>query len=214
MTAVLYTYFRSSAAFRVRIALSFKGIPYEPRFVHLLKGGGEQHQPAYKSLNPAGLVPTLLQDGQVITQSVAILEYIEETHPFPPLLPKSALGRAHVRALVADVAADIHPINNLRVLQTLERQFGAEKLQKETWVRHWIEVGFSAIESKLASTSGIYCFEDQVSLADIVLVPQVYNARRFGVDLSPFPLIQSIEQRCMQLDAFTEAAPNEQPDAE
>ncbi|HET7921545.1 MAG TPA: maleylacetoacetate isomerase [Gammaproteobacteria bacterium] len=211
----LFTYFRSSAAYRVRIALNLKGLKADYRYVHLVRDGGQQHQPDYLKLNPQGLVPALVEDGEVLTQSLAIIEYLEETHPVPALLPKDALGRARVRALAQLVACDIHPVNNLRILQYLEREFGVDEVARKAWYRHWIIEGFSALEKLLADhpATGKFCHGDQPGLADIFLVPQVYNANRFDVDMSAYPVIARINSACLALPAFAEAAPERQADA-
>jgi maleylacetoacetate isomerase len=213
----LYTYFRSSAAYRVRIALNLKGLAYEPRFVHLLKG--EQRLPEYRALNPQARVPTLVDDGQALTQSLAIIEYLEETHPEPPLLPRNPWDRAQVRALAQIIACDIHPLNNLRVLDYLKNTFGHDEAARTTWIRHWIAEGFEAFEAHLArhatrhEKGGRFCFGATPTLADICLVPQAFNARRFGCDLAAFPRIRAIEEHCLSLPAFRDAAPDRQPDA-
>ena len=211
----LYTYFRSSAAYRVRIALALKGLAYESVPVHLLRDGGEQHQGAYRALNPAGLVPALQDNGATITQSVAILEYLEELHPEPALLPPSALDRARVRALAQAVACDIHPLNNLRVLQYFEREWNVPQPERDEWVRHWILEGFAAAEAMVAEhpSTGTFCEGNTPSMADCCLIPQVYNARRFGVDMAQFPTLQRIEATCLELPAFDAARPERQPDA-
>lgn len=212
----LHTYFRSSAAYRVRIALALKGLDYEAVPVHLVRGGGEHRQPAYLGLNPAGLVPALEDQGQVLTQSLAIIEYLEEIRPQPALLPAAPLDRARVRAIAQAIACDIHPVNNLRVLQYLTRAFGASEEQKNAWYRHWIGVGMQAVEAMLAgdARSGDFCHGDTPGLADCCLVPQVFNARRFGCDLSALPKVLRIADNCAALEAFRRAAPEAQPDAE
>jgi maleylacetoacetate isomerase/maleylpyruvate isomerase len=212
----LHTYFRSSAAYRVRIALNLKGLDYEAVPVHLVRGGGEHRQPAYLGLNPAGLVPALEDQGQVLTQSLAIVEYLEETHPQPALLPAAALDRARVRAIAQAIACDIHPVNNLRVLQYLTRELGASEEQKNAWYRHWIGVGLQAVEAMLAgdARTGAFCHGDTPGLADCCLVPQVFNARRFGCELSAMPTVLRIADHCAGLEAFRRAAPEAQPDAE
>ena len=212
----LHTYFRSSAAYRVRIALHLKGLDYEAVPVHLVRGGGEHRQPAYLGLNPAGLVPALEDAGQVLTQSLAIVEYLEETHPQPALLPAAALDRARVRAIAQAIACDIHPVNNLRVLQYLTRELGASEEQKNAWYRHWIGVGLQAVEAMLAgdARTGAFCHGDTPGLADCCLVPQVFNARRFGCELSAMPTVLRIADHCAGLEAFRRAAPEAQPDAE
>lgn len=212
----LHTYFRSSAAYRVRIALNLKGLDYEAVPVHLVRGGGEHRQPAYLGLNPAGLVPALEDQGQVLTQSLAIVEYLEETHPQPALLPVAALDRARVRAIAQAIACDIHPVNNLRVLQYLTRELGVSEEQKNAWYRHWIGVGLQAVEAMLAgdARTGAFCHGDTPGLADCCLVPQVFNARRFGCELSAMPTVLRIADHCAGLEAFRRAAPEAQPDAE
>jgi maleylacetoacetate isomerase len=206
----LYTYFRSSAAYRVRIAANLKGIRYRPQFVHLLKG--EQRLPAYRTLNPQGLVPVLV-DETALTQSLAIIEYLEEAYPEPPLLPKALKDRAYVRALAAIIACDIHPLNNLRVISYLKETLNQDEKACLAWIQHWIQEGLAAFEEHLDRTQGRFCFGDRPTLADVCLVPQVYNARRFGCDLDNFPRIQAIDQHCLALPAFQQAAPENQPDA-
>lgn len=202
---VLYDYFRSSASYRVRIALNLKGLAYDSVPVSLLDNA--QRAPEYLSKNPQGLVPALLDGEQLLTQSLAICEYLEETYPQPALLPNDAIGRARVRALALSIACDIHPLNNLRVLRRLEAQFAADQAGKDAWYQHWIQSGFEAFEQQIQSTHGQYCFGDTVTLADLALVPQVYNARRFNCDLSAYPTMLAIEQRCLALDAFARAMP-------
>jgi maleylpyruvate isomerase len=212
----LYTYFRSSAAYRVRIALNQKGLKPNYRFIHLLKDGGQQHSDAYKAVNPQNLVPTLIDNGHAISQSLAIIEYLEETHPEPPLLPKDAFGRARVRQIAYAVACDIHPVNNLRVLQHLKRDFGATDDQRTNWQKHWIALGFEAIETLLVQSpeTGAYCHGNAPTLADICLIPQMANARRVNLDLVPYPTLLRIEQAALAHPAFAAAQPMEQPDAE
>jgi maleylacetoacetate isomerase len=208
----LYGYFRSSAAFRVRIALNLKGLAYEGAFIHLRRG--DQAQAGFLAINPQGLVPALETDGQILIQSIAIIEYLDETHPEPPLLPRDATGRARVRALAAIVACDIHPLNNLRVLRYLHRPLGQDQTAIETWYNHWIDAGFQALESMLAgdARTGAFCHGDAPGLADIALVPQVVNAERYELDLAPYPTINRIFENCIKLDAFADAHPNRQPD--
>ena len=209
----LYSYFRSSAAYRVRIALNFKGLPYEMVPIHLTKDGGRQHTPEFRAINPQARVPALeLPGGEVLTQSLAIIEYLEDIHPEPPLLPADALGRAKSRAIAQLIACDIHPLNNLIALQYLKRQLKHEQPDIDTWYRHWITVGFAALEKSLAS--GPYACGSQVTLADVCLVPQVANARRFNVPLDKFPKITAIDAACLKLPAFDKARPENQPDAE
>jgi len=212
----LYGYFRSSAAYRVRIALNLKGLGFETESVHLLKEGGQQFSDSYKALNPTALVPTLVDGELAIGQSMAILEYLEETHPEPPLLPPDAAGRARVRAIAQTIACDIHPLNNLRVLKYVKHGLGVGEEAKNEWYRHWIDVGLSAVEAMLAGhpDTGRYCHGDQVTLADVLLVPQVFNAKRFDCDLSAMPTVLRIVDACSELEAFRMAEPARQPDAE
>jgi maleylpyruvate isomerase len=211
----LYTYFRSSAAYRVRIALNLKGLKADYRFIHLLKDGGQQHGETYKAINPQGVVPTLIDNGHAMGQSLAIVEYLEETRPEPPLLPKNALARARVRQIAYAIACDIHPVNNLRVLQHLKRKLGASDDQRTDWQRHWIALGFEAIEILLRSPeTGTYCHGNTPTLADICLIPQMANARRVNLDLTPYPTLVRIEKTALSHPAFAAAQPMEQPDAE
>ena len=209
----LYTYFRSSAAFRVRIALNLKGLKYEPVFVHLAKG--EHRQPQYAAVNPQALLPTLeLDDGKRLTQSLAIIEWLEERHPTPPLLPKDALARARVRSLAYLVASEIHPLNNLRVLQHLKRALGQSQEQIDTWYRYWIADGLAKFEADVAEASGRFCHGDVPTMADCCLVPQIFNAKRYNSDLAPYPSTMRIFENCIKLEAFDRAQPSKQPDAE
>ena len=211
----LYSYWRSSAAYRVRIALNLKGLDYQLVPVHLVRDGGEQHAPGYRAVNPQGLVPALQHGQRHIRQSMAIIEYLDETFADHPLLPATARERARVRGLAQVIACDMHPLGNLRVLQYLEREFRATPEQREAWIRHWLALGFAAIEALLAEnpSTGEFCDGDQPGLADCLLVPQLYNARRFGLDLDPYPTVRRIEARCLELEAFRRAAPEAQPDA-
>jgi len=210
----LYTFFRSSAAFRVRIALNLKGLAYAAHTVHLRKG--EQRAPAYLAVNPQGLLPTLVVDGHRLTQSLAILEYLEERYPEPALLPGDALGRARVRALADLVACEIHPLNNLRVLNYLRDHLGQDEAGVTAWYRHWIADGLEKLEAALLQDggAGTYCHGDIPSVADCCLVPQIFNAKRFDSDLSQYPTTMRIFGACMKLDAFQRAQPSAQPDAE
>lgn len=212
----LYSYWRSSAAYRVRIGLNLKGLRYETVPVHLVRDGGEQHQAEYAALNPQQLVPTLTHGVRVIRQSLAILEYLDEAWPSPRLLPMTARDRARVRSLAQLVAADIHPLNNLRVLRYFENTWGVPQAERDEWVKHWIVEGFDAMEALLANdaATGTYCHGQTPGLADCCLVPQVFNARRFGVDMAAFPTIARIEQACLELPAFADARPEKQPDAQ
>jgi maleylacetoacetate isomerase len=212
----LYGYFRSSAAFRARIALNLKGIAPELRFIHLLRDGGQQHSAAYRALNPQGLIPALTHDGHLITQSLAIVEYLDEIVPEPPLLPRDVYGRARVREIAYAIACDIHPINNLRVNQFLAKTFAATPDQQADWQRHWITAGFTALEIMLANAkeTGAFCHGDTPTLADICLIPQCANARRVKLDFAPFPTIARIEAHALTHPAFEAALPANQPDAE
>lgn len=210
----LYTFFRSSAAYRVRIALGLKGLDYAAGYVNLPEG--EQRGEAYSTLNPQRLVPALEHDGRLLTQSLAIVEYLDERFPEPPLLPQDPPGRARVRAIALSIACDIHPLNNLRVLQYLETTLECSRDERLAWYRHWIAEGFTALERMLEgdSATGRYCHGDAPTLADVALVPQVANAQRFGCDLEPYPRIAGINARCLALPAFARAAPANQPDAD
>jgi maleylacetoacetate isomerase len=211
----LYDYFRSSAAYRVRIALNLKGVRAERAFVHLRKGA--QRADEYLALNPQGLVPVLtLDDGRALTQSLAIIEYLDETYREPPLLPADTPGRARVRAIALAIACDIHPLNNTRVLNYLTGTLGVTAAQKDGWYRYWVDVGFEALETELSrdAATGRFCHGDSPSLADVCLVPQLANARRFDIDVSPYPTLVRIESACLALPPFAEAAPARQPDAE
>jgi len=209
----LYTYFRSSAAFRVRIALNLKGVAVEPAFVHLAKG--EHLQPAYRAVNPQGLVPALQVDGALLAQSIAIMEYLEETHPQPRLLPADPLGRARVRSLSLIVACEIHPLNNPRALKYVKNVLGHSQDEVDAWYRHWIADGLAKLEAELARPgTGRYSHGDAPTMADCCLVPQIFNAQRFNCDLAPYPAVMRVFEACMQLDAFDRAQPGKQPDAE
>jgi maleylacetoacetate isomerase len=212
----LYSYFRSSAAFRVRIALALKDLPYETVPIHLLRGGGEHLTPSYRALNPSALVPMLEEDGRRIMQSMAIVEYLDERYPTPALLPPDPADRALVRSIALAVACDIHPLNNLRVLRYLVRELGVAEEGKDRWYRHWVEVGLEQIEAQLAAQgrSGRFAFGDRPTLADIFIVPQMFNARRFGCRVDHVPALQRIVDAAMELPAFVAAQPDQQPDAE
>lgn len=213
---VLHGYWRSSAAYRVRIGLGLKGLVWQDRPVHLVRDGGEQHGTAHVALNPQQLVPVLEHAGRVLTQSLAILEYLDEAFPgTPALLPADPAGRAQVRALAQLIACDVHPLNNLRVMQYLGRELAADEAARARWTAHWMEEGFAAMETLLAQRSppGDFCHGDRPGQADCCLVPQLYNARRFGVDLGRYPRLLQIEQACLALPAFAAAAPEAQPDA-
>ena len=211
----LYDYFRSSAAYRVRIALNLKGLAPERAPIHLRRGA--QRSDAYLAMNPQGLVPVLITDeGDVLTQSLAIIEWLDETHPQPPLLPKNAAGRARVRALSLAIACDIHPLNNTRVLSYLTGTLGVDDALKDGWYRYWCDVGLEALETQLARepATGKFCQGDTPTIADICLIPQLANARRVELDLAPYPTLLRIEAACNALPAFANAAPAKQPDAE
>lgn len=210
---LLYDYWRSSAAYRVRIALNLKGLAVEQRAIHLRRG--EQRAAGYREVNPQGLVPTLVVGERRMPQSLAIIEYLEERHPLPPLLPPGAEDRAWVRSIALAIACDIHPLDNLRVLQYLEGNLGLDAAARDAWYAHWIREGFDAIEAQLAARpSSPYCFGDAPTLADVCLVPQVANARRVKLDLAPWPRIAAIDAACRALPAFDRARPDLQPDAE
>jgi len=210
----LYNYFRSSASFRVRIALNLKGLSYEYLPVHLAKG--EHKQEAYAAVSADQLVPMLeTDDGQRLSQSMAIIEYLDDTHSATPLLPKDALGRAHVRALAQSIACEIHPINNLRILKYLTKDLGVSEEAKNTWYQHWVRVGLEAFERQLAQLpASTYCYGDTPTLADCCLVPQIFNAQRFNCDLSGLPRTMAAFEACMKLDAFQKAKPSACPDSE
>jgi maleylacetoacetate isomerase len=212
----LYSYFRSSAAYRARIALNLKGIAPDYAFIHLLKDGGQQHADDYKQRNPQELIPALEHDGHTIAQSLAIIEYLDEVHPETPLLPKTPLARARVRQIAYAIACDIHPINNLRVLQYLRDTHGLSEEERARWQRHWIATGFAAIETLLTQSkdTGRYCHGNTPTLADICLIPQMANGRRVNLDFAPYPTLLRIEKEALAHPAFAAAAPQVQPDAE
>jgi maleylacetoacetate isomerase len=208
-----YTYFRSSAAYRLRIALNLKGLAPEQTFIHLTKDGGKQHSPEYKAINPQGRVPSLtLDSGEVLVQSPAIIEYLDEVHPKPPFLPSDPVSRAKVRAFAAVIGCDIHPLNNLAPLQYLRRVLKQEQPAIDAWYHHWMVEGFTALEAMIQG--GPYCFGANVTVADIYLVPQMYNARRLKVPLDAFPKLVAADAALMKLPAFDRARPENQPDAE
>jgi maleylacetoacetate isomerase len=209
---ILYTYWRSSAAYRVRIALNLKGLQAEHRAVHLRRG--EQRAAAYREINPQALVPTLVVGERRLTQSLAIIEYLEERHALPPLLPPAAEDRAWVRSIALAIACDIHPLDNTRVMQYLEAELGLDDVARDTWYKHWIREGFDAIETQLAARPAKFCFGEVPTLADVCLVPQVANARRVKLDLAPWPRIRAVNEACLALPAFDRARPENQPDAE
>lgn len=211
---VLYSYWRSSAAYRARIALNLKQLPHTIKSVHLLRN--EQHAPEFRDLNPQELLPILFDGERVIRQSLAIIEYLDETYTEgPPLLPVTARARARVRGIALSIACDIHPLGNLRVQQYLEHEFKANEAQRQNWTKHWIETGFDALEAMLVGNpgTGAFCEGDAPSMADICLVPQVYNARRFNLDMEKYPTLARIDAACGELNAFRDAAPEVQMDA-
>lgn len=215
MDRVLHTYYRSSASYRVRIALNLKGLEARHVPVHLLKDGGEQFQPAFREVNPQALVPVLTEPGVRLSQSLAILEYLEEKYPGVPLLPADAVERARVRQIALAIACDIHPINNLRVLKYLTGPLGLSEEAKAEWVRHWVALGFDAIEKELqgAGWRDGFCVGDTPTLADCCLIPQIFNATRFGVEMSKYPILAAIDEKCQALPAFQLAHPSVQPDS-
>ncbi|KFN42628.1 hypothetical protein N789_13385 [Arenimonas oryziterrae DSM 21050 = YC6267] len=213
----LYSYWRSSAAYRVRIALNLKGLAYETVPVHLVRDGGEQHAATFSELNPQELVPVLVHGSRILKQSMAIIEYIDETWATAPaLMPVVARDRQRVRAIAQVIACDIHPLNNLRVQQYLESTFGATQEQRDEWTRHWLRNGLAALEHILGDnpSTGDYCDGEAPTLADCCLIPQVYNAKRFNIDMTPYPTVRHINETCLALEAFDKARPENQPDAQ
>lgn len=208
--AILYSYYRSSAAYRVRIALALKDIAYQSRPIHLVKN--EQNSADYLAINPQGLIPALLIDDLLLAQSQAIIEYLDETRPDTPFLPKDPAGRALVRRLAQMIVADIHPLNNVRVQSYLRQELNQDDQEVAAWISRWNGSGFAALEALVAQCGGDFCCGDQVTIADLCLVPQMYNARRFSVDITPFPRLQAIDSRCCALAAFAAAHPDRQPD--
>jgi len=212
----LYSYFRSSASYRVRIALNLKGLSYEYVPVHLTRGGGEHLAPTFRKVNPQALVPVLEDGEEALAQSLAIIEYLDEKHPKPPLLPKGSVARARVRALALTIACEIHPLNNLKVLNYVTNVLGVGDDARRAWYHYWIAEGLRALEARLAADreTGKFCHGDAPGLADCCLIPQLSNARRFKCELSGYPTLLAIEQNCQALEAFQRAAPDQQPDAE
>lgn len=209
----LYGYWRSSAAYRVRIALNLKSLDYQSKSIHLVKDGGMQHSQDYQILNPAELVPTLVDGDLVLNQSMAILQYLDDLYPQYPLLPEDKAVKAKIMAFAFDIACEMHPTNNLRVLQYLKSTLSHNQEETEVWYRHWLKLGFDALELRLKHHAGRYCFDDEVTMADLTLIPQVYNAYRYQLDMTPYPIIQRIYNNCLSLDAFFQASPEQQPDA-
>lgn len=205
----LFDYYRSTASYRVRIALNIKGISYERFVVHLTNNGGEQHHPDYLSVNPQGLVPSLVSDKVTLHQSLAIIEYLEDIKKTPPLLPENPIDKSIVRGIAQLIACDIHPLNNLRVLKQLKEKFGAGDSEIRDWYHHWLKQGFDALEKKLLNLprETSVCFGDSVTIADICLIPQVYNANRFEFPLNNYPIIEEINRYCLEIDAFKQAQP-------
>ncbi len=209
----LYGYWRSSAAYRVRIALNLKNIACQLLSVHLVKNGGEQHHDEYVELNPTHLVPTLIDGELVLNQSMAIIDYLDNIYPEVGLYPDDVTEKALVQSLALDIACEIHPVNNLRIQQYLVNELNVSDQDKLNWTLHWMNTGFKALETRLTKTSGDYCYKDKITIADLCLVPQVYNANRFGVDMSQYPIITAIVERCNQQPAFISALPENQDDA-
>lgn len=213
----LYSYWRSSTSYRVRVALHYKEVEFEAVPVHLINNGGEQNAPGYKKLNPMASVPTLVKDDFTLGQSMAILEYLEEKYPRPALLPDDIEAKAYVRQIMNIISCDIHPLNNLRILATLTNEFGLNQAQKTLWYQKWIEQGFTALEKLMQDSSfyaenSPYCAGEEITYADVCLVPQIYNARRFEVDMDAYPILTKIEQNCLLHPAFMDASPEQQPD--
>ena len=210
----LYGYWRSSAAYRVRIAMHLKGLDFESISVHLVNNGGEQHKKDYVAMNPSHLVPTLVDGDLILNQSLAIIDYLDNRYPDVALYPNDVALRAKVQALSLDIACEIHPINNLRVQQYLTNELSLDDKAKMAWVHHWMSTGFTSVEAQLVKTSGQYCFADKVTMADICLLPQIYNANRFGFEMKHYPNILRIADNCRLLTAFDQALPENQSDAQ
>lgn len=212
----LYSYFRSSAAYRVRIALNLKGLPHDTTYINLIKDGGQQHSEAYRQLNPQELVPALtIGSTGILTQSLAIIEYLEESHAEPSLLPGTAAERAQIRAFALAISCDIHPLNNLRVQNYLKNKLNVSDSDKTRWLHHWMDKGFSALEQQLSNTGArrCFCFGNTPTLADVCLIPQIYNALRFKLPLDDYSTLKRIYQHCIEQEAFINASPDNQPDS-
>lgn len=209
-TLILYNYFRSSTSYRARIALHLKNLPFEYRAVHLLKN--EQHSPEYKKINPQSEVPSLVHDGKVIGQSLVIMEYLDEVFGGPKLYPADPFQRARVRQFCENINSFLHPVTNLKVMKELESRFGAGPAAKENWIKHWMGIGLSTLEKILLDSSGAYCFGDRITAADLCLIPALFSARRFNVNLEAYPIIRRVESTCLQHPAFQKAHPSKQPD--
>ena len=208
----LYNYFRSSTSYRVRIALHFKKLAFNYNPVHLVNNGGEQHSPEYRKLNPIGEVPTLVHQGKAISQTFAIIEYLDETYPDPPLYPRTPYMRAKIRQFCENINSFMHPLGNLKVLQYLEQKHNYTQTQKDAWVSHWVTQGLKAQEKILQEFSGSYCFGNEVSVADLFLIPQIFSAERFKIDMSAYPKIQAVNAHCLKQEAFRKAHPCRQVD--
>lgn len=209
---VLYSYYRSSTAYRARIALHLKKIPFNQKNIHLLEGGGQQHSPEYRALNPAGEVPTLVHNNKVISQSFAIIEYLDELFPEPRLFWGSAYDRAKIRQIAEHINCGIHPIANLKVQQNLVSQWSFTETQKLEWVRHWVYLGMEALEKLVTSSEGPFAYGDRLSAADVFIIPQIFSAQRFGVAVDEFPRLRAINELCLPMEAFKKAHPHLQPD--
>ena len=210
----LHTYWRSSAAYRVRIALNLKGLSYKSVFVDLLKAGGENWKPEYRKINPQGFVPALQVGDDILTQSMAIIEYLDEVYPEPRLLPEDPVKKAYIRSLVQLIACDIHPVNNLRIIDYLKNPLGIDQAARDQWYQHWISEGFKALEVQLVNhRTGLYGCGDSPCLLDAFLIPQVYNAHRFHCDMTQFPVIEQVNHQCFLLESFQQASPDHQEDA-
>ena len=209
---LLYSYFRSSTSYRVRIAMNLKALNYEYKAIHLLKNGGEQHSAEYRKLNPAGEVPTLVHDGKVIGQSFAIIEYLDDIFPQNPLFPKDAFLKAKVRQFCEGINCGIHPLSNLKTTQVLDQKFKLNEQQRLEWNQHWIRIGLESLEKQIETTAGMYCFGDEITAADLFLIPQLFSANRFQVTIQDYPTLNRVNEKCLQIEAFQKAHPSLQPD--